>query len=98
MTNGTDPANPCKIDVPCITNGKPDLIKDVPFMGLTKREYFAAMVMQALLANLYETVFGNRLLAKLEQRPEENIGQVVARNAMSFTDALIAELNKEAKS
>lgn len=53
--------------------------KSHPF-GLTKREYFAALAMQGLLAdeNNLSTI------------------QSAAAYAVKFADALIAELNKEA--
>lgn len=63
--------------------------------GLTKREWFAGLAMQGLLANLYASVQGSRLLNKLENKPEENTCQVISRNAVLFADALIAELSKE---
>ena len=52
-------------------------------IGLTKREYFAGLVMQGLLAN------PNRLKAF-------TIGQV-AEQAVTFADALLAELDKQTK-
>jgi len=47
-TNGNDPANPT-IGWELTVHGDPVVITDQ--YGLTKREYFAAMVMQGLMAN-----------------------------------------------
>ena len=46
--------------------------------GLTKREYFAALAMQGLLANNIYT----------------NVANVVSANAVEHADALIAQLNE----
>jgi len=51
--------------------------------GLTKREYFAAMAMQGLLAN------GSDVDLTL---PDSTIG--ISRDAVEYADALIAALNK----
>ena len=58
--------------------------------GLTKRELFAAMAMQAS-ASSYETMVGVKALGK-----EEGISIVslVAMSSVEYADALIAELNK----
>lgn len=53
-------------------------------MGLTKREYFAAMAMQGLLAH-------NCAHFKDEDLHEPG----VAKRSLKLADALIAELNKE---
>lgn len=51
--------------------------------GLTKREYFAALAMQGMLAN-------NLLVGGDESA-------LIARDAAECADQLIAELNKEAQ-
>ena len=51
---------------------------DVYFCGLTKREYFAAMAMQGLLANSSNSIY-----------PTE-----VAQDSLIYADALLAELEK----
>lgn len=51
------------------------------FPGLTKREYFAGLAMQGIVAN---SIPGSH------HTPNN-----MARDAIAFTDALIAELNKE---
>lgn len=57
--------------------------------GLTKREYFAAMAMQGMLANSYSDGVTQPLSSA------NNIQ--IAEMAVSQADALIAELNKEPK-
>lgn len=56
--------------------------------GLTKREYFAAMAMQSLINN---PVLERRML---NQSKAEQFEAMVARSAMFYADALIAELEK----
>lgn len=55
--------------------------------GLTKREHFAAMAMQGLLAN--------RAVSECSPRPGMNIAQTYAAAAVEAADALLAELAKE---
>lgn len=67
--------------------------------GLTKREYFAAMAMQGLCADLARSVEGYHLIKRLEKKAGEDLGnlstcQNIARNSLAFADALIAELSK----
>ena len=57
--------------------------------GLTKREYFAALAMQGLLANSYQQDFCNQTPLSLANNSE------IATIAVLQADALIAELNKE---
>lgn len=61
--------------------------------GLSKRELFAAMAMQGLLANLEYQV---RALEKPESSTR-NIAEFVAFGATDYADALLAELAKEAR-
>ena len=71
MTNGNDTAYPL-----------PERYTEhEDFDGLTKREYFAAMAMQGIIAahNIYETGIDN---------------EVNARTAINAADALIEALNK----
>lgn len=49
--------------------------------GLTKREYFAAMAMQGIIANNHHG-------------PDEYVKQA-AREAVQYADALIEQLNKQ---
>lgn len=56
--------------------------------GLTKREYFAAMAMQGLRANVTEDVIELAVQTKI---PMEAI---IAKCAVQHADALIKELNK----
>lgn len=78
MTNGSEPAYPLK--VPVMTKNNPlEKIGDHYFYGLTKREYFAGLAMQGLCANGHYGNLQNELLAE---------------EALSISDALIAEMNK----
>jgi len=54
--------------------------------GLTKREYFAAMAMQAIVTGLY----GNPDPTNVLERPSYDI----AKESCQFADALIIALNK----
>lgn len=61
-------------------------------IGLTKRDYFAAMAMQGLVANksVYETAcFGST--------ESLSAGQIIAPAALRIADALLAELERSAK-
>jgi hypothetical protein len=75
-TNGNDPANPT-IGWELTSHGDPVSITDQ--YGLTKREYFAAIAMQGLLADTKD------ILYPIIQ---------VAKDAVNYADALIEELNK----
>lgn len=72
MTNATDPVTPH------LTYNQTSGNANGFMEGLTKREYFAAMAMQGLLAD------------------ENNHGHIelIALDAVRFTDALINALNK----
>lgn len=79
--NGNDPIAQCTLNVTKKTcDGDHETMPEV-FVGLTKREYFAAMAMQ----NMTRLNFN-------EAHPYE-----VAEKSVKFADALINELNKEAK-
>jgi len=71
MKNSEQPINPLPSDV--------DSSK-VECIGLTKREYFAAMAMQGMLANSSYT---------------DSI-EGIAKAAVAYSDALLAELDKPA--
>jgi hypothetical protein len=51
--------------------------------GLTKREYFAALAMQAIKFNDYYQVYGNKWAVE------------VAKDAVIMADALLKELGEE---
>jgi hypothetical protein len=53
--------------------------------GLTKREYFAAMAMQGILAGHYKYFEGN---------DDVSVPDMVAKYAVKYADALLDELNK----
>lgn len=75
MTNSNDPAFD---DLDYMSSG--GHVHDQTYKNLTKREYFAAMAMQAA-AHTYD--------------PEEAYWTVIVTNAVTLADALITELNKE---
>jgi hypothetical protein len=57
--------------------------------GLTKREYFAAMAMQGILANLHTYEKGKYSREGVQVTPSATL------LAVDLSDALISELNKE---
>lgn len=58
-------------------------------LGLTKREYFAAMFMQPMIAGE-----GAKMIANRDERYNEtNWKEVVTLNAIEFADELIKHLN-----
>jgi hypothetical protein len=73
MKNGDKPISPCKIVV-----GTFPTQREVQTNGLTKREYFAALAMQAVLSkpNLYVSA------------------EDMADGACKYADALLLELSK----
>jgi hypothetical protein len=73
-TNPKDPVNPVVNIEGCVSK------------GLTKREYFATMAMQGLLAGHYEYFTGNA---------DISVPSEIAKYAALNADALIEELNKE---
>lgn len=78
-TNPNDPINPVIVD------GHGDT-------GLTKREYFAALAMQTLVAQKWQPITygqGGRTLVSADRH--------MARTAIQFADALINELNEVKK-
>lgn len=82
-TNPNDPVDSVNVVSGYIkSEGKDDVYRITePSPGLTKREYFAAMAMQGILA----TVTIGR----------EDYAVIIAQAALMNADALIAELNKE---
>lgn len=59
--------------------------------GLTKREYFAALAMQGILAN-------DELVTSVAEgaNPQESLARAVARHSTIYADALIEALNSNA--
>lgn len=74
-TIGEEPINPTLV----LGYGTSGDIEERAVFGLTKREYFAAMAMQALIGD-------HNLITTYQARCEE---------AVKYADALIEELNKE---
>lgn len=85
MTNGSDSI----YAAPCEVNGKEIVYGNA---GLTKREYFAAMAMQGMLAQ-DDLTFGRTIpIGEFEGWKDY---QLVVRQAVESADALIEALNKE---
>lgn len=70
MSNGSEPIHPGK--------------RDMDFFGLTKREYFAGLAMQGLLAN------------SAEDELQRGVGRI-AHISVEHADAILAELDEEQK-
>lgn len=66
--------------------------------GLTKREYFAAMAMQGMLANINQSIgkpnVNEKSLEESLKRQNEFIEEVAAKS-IQYSDALIKQLNKQ---
>lgn len=62
-----------------------------PSGGLTKRELFAAMAMQAMVSSYDMIAAALNVGAKTDVEAKD----VIARGAISYADALIAELEKQ---
>lgn len=86
MTNGNDKAFGDRTISTTVVEGKTESI--VMPDGLTKREYFAAMAMQGLLAGFVERSLANE---------EADCSISVADDAVLMADALIEALNTEEK-
>lgn len=84
-TLGSEPAYPTAVVVP---DGD-----DYLATGLTKRELFAAMAMQALLSDGERTRAAASALDDGDDK-DERLMQVVASAAANMADALLAELAK----
>ena len=81
MNNGDLPASPLPL-AGCNDGGIYNIMEQSggEFGGLTKRENFAAMAMQGMMANTHAV---------------ENLSQIdVAKEAVSMADALLKELDK----
>lgn len=71
-------------------------------IGLTKRELFAAMAMQGLLAAVYSSKEMLNEFTEAKHTPGDDLFarsyvsgcDAISRNAVSYADALLAELNK----
>lgn len=61
-------------------------VESLQAVSLTKREYFAALVMQGVLAGHYEFFTGNA---------DVSVPSEIAKYAVFNADALIDELNKD---
>lgn len=83
MKNANEPAHPCVVEREAPVSGHDGLTNtyNAKCPGLTKREYFAAMAMQGLLAQDADLNWGAPL---------------IARYAVEQADELLAELEKPA--
>ena len=78
MNNSERPAAPCKSNE---NNGAPHY-KDIPHNGLTKREHFAGLAMQGLLAGTIDYEYDIQEAAE------------AAETSVQIADALLKELDK----
>ena len=85
MINANKPAFPGQVDKFGDT-----VIRVLSEGGLTKREYFAGLIMQALCASSSQHV------AK-HPRSELDLWQILSEFAVKAADALLLELSKEEK-
>lgn len=81
MTNGSDPTFKTDVTVSTLPNKQ-----TIVSLGLTKREYFAAMAMQGILA------------ANFPQGPSQDDRNSAANYAVVIADALLEALNREGTS
>lgn len=63
-----------------------------PTRGLTKREYFAGLAMQGLLAGKE-----GELIINCDRNYFDHIVEALSRTSVEYADALIEQLNKEEK-
>jgi hypothetical protein len=83
MTNPNDPINPLETD----------MSKDAIHIGLTKREYFAAMAMQGILSGFHTLQPENESQAFKMASVLQGIANMAVRRA----DDLIQALNEQRK-
>lgn len=61
--------------------------------GLTKREYFAAIVMQGIIAGTFSSEDAyNSLLKTAVKKSYSTVEQCVSKIALAYADALLTEL------
>jgi hypothetical protein len=83
MENGNQPINPCTIKGEQIYTDLP-FTHDVNMIGLTKREYFAALAMQGLLSNPN---------IRRPNHDDENGHKEFANVCLQYADGLLKELD-----
>ena len=86
MNNSDLPANPVSIDI-SEYQGTINCLYNKPLTGLTKREHFAGLAMQALLSN---STMGD---SDLWETPQEWVKQMT-ETGVEMADALLKELDK----
>ena len=64
---------------------------DTIYSGLTKREYFAGLAMQSLLANHVTA----SLASAVAQEEDRDLQDVIAESACVYADALLAALSRK---
>lgn len=84
------------IDAPAFPQFQPDGVPGVGWFGLTKREWFAGLAMQGMLAGVWTdddmTDYDNDPVAFSEHQ------SAIAKSSVDYADALIAALNAEPRS
>ena len=77
------------------THGAEGHLVNAPEFGLTKREYFAALAMQGMLANSHTRESVIRQTAIKDIKEPGHIAQLYAEAAVRQADALIQALNAQ---
>jgi hypothetical protein len=86
MKNANQPINPIVNDYGFPSNSS-YIEKDKSLIGLTKREYFAAMAMQGLLAN-------NTVRDILSGNNGMQVPNLISEYSVQYADSLLDELSK----
>lgn len=91
MKNSDKPINPLQ------NEGFPshqDVIDTDYCIGLTKREYFAAMAMQGIINSVYSTPgnYQTQLVAWKESYGDILVKEAIAKDAINIADALLTSL------
>jgi hypothetical protein len=66
-------------------------------IGLTKREYFAAMAMQGIIAGIYgagSEIYKDQLKEWAEDDPSDTVGGALAKDAIGYADELLKNLEQ----
>ena len=89
--NTTHPGSPLKPELLKFKDGS-----EIVNMGLTKREYFAAMAMQGVLSGIPHKLSDMKPLLEYyeKQYPNQTMFECIANESVGLADALIEALNK----
>jgi hypothetical protein len=95
-TNPNEPINAVVNAEGFCTSIENILDEDAGVIGLTKREYFAAMAMQGIISGLPndKIMLMKQLEYYIKQYGNEPMANSIAKESIIMADALINELNK----